>query len=167
MTYSIPEERVKKAKEGNVEAAQGILKGFIGAVKQNTSRDGKPLSPHSPIDEPYVRYLAECFQEILNQMEGGGRPDANKALNLSSKKRGARKKTLERDMDIFLWVHEHASKAGNKRGSIKEAQKKYASKYNMSDDLVVKAYKRIKKRWFPIKENALTSPKVKSSLKGK
>jgi hypothetical protein len=148
--FTPAKSKIKKAKSGDVKAAKGILEEFIGAINQNTNKkDGNPLLPHSPVEESVLRYLKECFEMILDQMEGGKRLDANKALNLTTGKKGALEKTLQRDMDIFLWVSEQALKTRNKRGSIVKAQEEYASNNNMTIDTVVKGYKRIKKRWFP------------------
>ena len=107
--FTPAKSKIKKAKSGDVKAAKGILEEFIGAINQNTNKkDGNPLLPHSPVEESVLRYLKECFEMILDQMEGGKRLDANKALNLTTGKKGALEKTLQRDMDIFLWVSEQA-----------------------------------------------------------
>jgi len=144
------EEIISKAETGDIEAAKTILREFCDATEQN--RKGKHfLLPQSPIQEEYIQFLGHCFQRILDNIDGGQPPNADKKLFLSGSQKGARPKTLNRNMELFLQIHEEAKRiekeTGKSYGALQEAKRMVAQRNGIEIDAIQKAYKSIDKRW--------------------
>lgn len=94
------EDWIRRAQAGDVQAARAILDDFVGAVKQNTDKHGKPHRKPSGIgtqvDERAIRYLAECFEKILAGVS------ADKALGVKPGESGRPKTSGKRARDLDI-----------------------------------------------------------------
>lgn len=112
---------IENARTGDTESARKILQWFCGAIKANTYGNGKPYVKPSgtgtQIDERILRYLAECFQKILEGAPGA-RVDANHALGLVEPRKKGRKNTKakrQRDLDMFYKVNKRREQISAER----------------------------------------------------
>lgn len=90
---------IRQAGEGDASSARKILERFCEGVKQGEDRGNFIIDPME-IPASVIEYLAECFKDILNNVE------ADKALNLKSTNAGRRRTTLNKKMQIFLDICE-------------------------------------------------------------
>lgn len=160
---------IEKAKNGDAESARKILSWFCGAIKANTAKDGKPHTG-TRIDERILRYLGECFQEIL----GGGpgaRVDADRALGLNSGQKGNKKtkKGRQQTLDLGYEVKQHHNEIKAKRRNkfrgrtpLDTAISEVAKKNNKSEQTVRDAYDEWNKAY---KANKFAHDVFESALK--
>lgn len=129
------DDLIRRAKSGDTAAAKEILEGFVGAVEENTDCQGRPHRLPSgggtPIHESTIRYLAECFQKILDDVS------ADKALHVKPGKGGAPKKPRQRELTIAAEV---ASRI-HSGGTLTQAYRAVATKYHLESSGVGKIYR--------------------------
>jgi hypothetical protein len=80
-------DTAQRARNGDTEAAQSILKDFVEAMDARSEKMWPQLGP--PIHWVYARYLADAFKLILQ----GKEKDAALALGIKSSKPGRRRNT--------------------------------------------------------------------------
>ena len=92
--FDIVGMNIKKAKEGDTEAAKKLIREFCATVKNNRDSSGKPhthalgaeIHNHTHFNENLLDYLLESFDLLLSgKGDGGNRITADIALNLSTK----------------------------------------------------------------------------------
>lgn len=96
--YDLVNTNIKRAKEGDSEAAKKLIREFCASIENNRDCNGNPhtyamgseIHNHTRFNENLLDYLFECFNLLLSgKGDGGIRVTADIALNLSTKgKRG-------------------------------------------------------------------------------
>ena len=113
MSLDLMKSRIEKARAGDTESAQALLRDFVLTVRQHTKPDRTPyvLATGTDISLPweYAQYLAEGFEQALNGV------DAGKALGIVPGESG--RPTLSRnavnDRDVALVQAVRKSKREN------------------------------------------------------
>lgn len=128
---------IRQAEEGDASSARKILERFCEGVKQGEDRGNFIIDPME-IPASVIEYLAECFKDILNNVE------ADKALNLKSTNKGRKRTSSSEKMRIFLniceKVYPDAEDTEAKPMQVKAAIYEVAKQENQSEE-------RIRKIW--------------------
>jgi len=96
---------IKQAEGGDTSAAKKILEKFCMGVREGEYRGDLKIHPME-ISPTILQYLLQCFDRIIDQINEGDTPDANKALGLTASSRGRKheRDDVQREWDIWFSV---------------------------------------------------------------
>jgi len=96
---------IKQATDGDTSAAKEILEKFCDGVREGENRGELKIHPME-ISPSILKYLNQCFDSLLDHINKGDTPDANKALGLTASSRGRKRERddVQREWDIWFSV---------------------------------------------------------------
>lgn len=106
-------ELIEEAKAGNIEAAEKILREYVGSI-ESVQELSNPESSCGVIPFPIAQYVAQCFNQILAGVS------SEKALNLA-RKRGEKKQKHAHDLEAIAATYWILIRAGWNPEKAKEA----------------------------------------------
>lgn len=94
---------IESAEQGDTEAARKILAIYHDSLYSETNSQTILIGPNGVcVDVRILAYLARCFRPIIEDF-AGFRADANKSLNLTEPKRGAKKQKKKKDIQLVCY----------------------------------------------------------------